>query len=159
MKIQTSNKGVYLGRKRNFPFSKIYLSEKEIGHHVQIVGASGFGKTVLISHIVKSRIENGQGLLFIDQKGDLETIELFSTFVRNANREKDLKVFSLSDSTKSAPYNLLNNGTATELRDRIMGSLNWSEEFYKNQASSFLLSLLTGLTILREKGKLQLDLR
>lgn len=39
----------------------------------------------------------------------------------------------------SMPYNLILVGTATQLRDRIIQSLNWSEEYYKNQSGSFLL--------------------
>jgi hypothetical protein len=41
-------------------------------------------------------------------------------------------------------------GTANQLKDRIMGALNWSEEYYKNEAASFLLKLLLGLTALRD---------
>lgn len=86
---------------------------------------------------MRDRISRGRGLLFIDQKGDRETIELFTSYVREADREKDLKVFSLTEHNSSSSYNLLSNGMATELRDRVMSSLVWSEEFYQNQAASF----------------------
>ena len=149
---------INIGNANDLFRSSSWITEKELNHHVHIVGASGFGKTVLISHIVKSRIENGQGLLFIDQKGDLETINQFTSYVREAGRLDDLKVFSLATHDKSSGYNLLNNGSATELRDRIMGSLIWSEEFYKNQAASFLLSILIGLVWLRDNRFLSLDI-
>lgn len=158
MKFFNREPKISLGRNKHFPFQKNYLSDKEIGHHVHIVGASGFGKTVLISHILKSKIAQGSGLIFIDQKGDLETINQLTDFVREAGRLDDLKVFSLSSHERAHAYNLLNNGTATELRDRIMGSLIWSEEFYKNQSSSFLLNLLIGLTYLRDHQDTKVDL-
>lgn len=129
------------------------LSEGELNHHVHIVGASGFGKTVLLSHILKQRIEQGKGLLFIDLKGDRETIRKFSEVAARCGRADDFETFSLTDQDFSLPYNLIEDGTATQLRDRIIMSLNWSEEFYKNQTSSFLLKLLLLLCWLRdEKG-------
>jgi conjugal transfer pilus assembly protein TraD len=149
---------VKIGRAKKFLRPAEWITEKELGHHIHIVGASGFGKTVLISHILRSRIESGHGCLFIDQKGDLETIQQFTSYVAAAGRMDDLKVFSLGTHDKSSSYNLLNNGSATELRDRIMGSLIWSEEFYKNQAAGFLLSLLIGLVWLRDNRSLKLDL-
>jgi type IV secretory pathway TraG/TraD family ATPase VirD4 len=147
---------VHLGHEDSFFKREEYLSEEQMNHHVHIVGASGFGKTVLLSHIVKKAIESKKGLLFIDQKGDRDTVELFTRFVRDANR-KDLKVFSLSPHDRSATYNILSNGSANELRDRIMQSFIWSEEFYQNQAASFLIRLLIGLVWLRENRGLKLD--
>jgi conjugal transfer pilus assembly protein TraD len=153
-----SGGAVRIGRAKKFLRPAEWITEKELGHHIHIVGASGFGKTVLISHILRSRIEAGRGVLFVDQKGDLETIEQFTSYVRTAGRLDDLKVFSLAAHDKSSRYNLLNNGSATELRDRIMGSLIWSEEFYKNQAAGFLMSLMIGLVWLRDNRALKLDL-
>lgn len=153
-----SDGAVCIGRAKKFPRPKEWITEKQLNHHVHIVGASGFGKTVLISHILKSRIDGGRGVLFIDQKGDRETIEQFTSYVKAAGRLDDLKVFSLSAHDQSASYNLLSNGSATQLRDRIMMSLNWSEEFYRNQSASFLLRLLTGLCWLHDNRALRIDI-
>lgn len=141
---------VSVGRGHGFPWRKEWLTESQLNHHVHIVGASGFGKTVLLSHIVQDRIAKGKGLLFVDLKGDRETIEQFTGFVRDAGRLPDLKVLSLSKHEASTGYNLLSRATANQLRDKIMKSLEWSEEFYKNQASGFLLKVLTGLCWLRD---------
>lgn len=153
-----SDAAVNIGRAHSFLYPKEWITEKQLNHHVHIVGASGFGKTVLISHILKSRIDSGRGVLFIDQKGDRETIEQFTSYVRSAGRVDELKVFSLGSHDQSANYNLLSNGSATQLRDRIMMSLNWSEEFYRNQSASFLLRLLNGLCWLRDNRSVRLDL-
>ncbi|MBC7419581.1 MAG: TraM recognition domain-containing protein, partial [Bdellovibrio sp.] len=142
--------GVGLGKIPGLLTQEEILTEGQLNHHVHIVGASGFGKTVLISHIVKDRIEKDRGLLFLDLKGDIETIHKFTGYAVNANRQKDLMIFSLSDQDISLPYNLIQDGTPTQLRDKIMLSLNWSEEFYKNQSASFLLKLLIGLCWLRD---------
>lgn len=155
---QSPETAVLIGRQNEFPWRRDWLTDAQLNHHVHIVGASGFGKTVLISHIVKNRIENGKGLLFVDLKGDRETIESLTSMVEMCGRKSDLKVFSLGDHNSSASYNLLGNGKATELRDRIMQSYEWSEEYYKNQSASFLLRLLTGLVWLRDNAGLRLDM-
>lgn len=141
---------VQIGQVSGSLWRKEELSEGELNHHVHIVGASGYGKTVLLSHIIKQRIEQGKGLLFIDLKGDRETLTKFFDIAAKCGRADDFETFSLTDLALSLPYNLVEEGTATQLRDRIIMSLNWSEEFYKNQTSSFLLKLLLILVWLRD---------
>lgn len=141
---------VTLGRIEGILPKKEKLTEAQLNHHVHIVGASGYGKTVLLSHIIKQRIEQGKGLLFVDLKADMETIRKFSDIAKKCGREGDLQIFTLTDQKLSSPYNLVGEGTATQLRDKIMLSLVWSEEYYKNQSASFLLKLLIGLVWLRD---------
>ncbi|RYZ81200.1 MAG: DUF853 family protein, partial [Proteobacteria bacterium] len=149
---------VILGKIANSILKKAKLSERELNHHVHIVGASGFGKTVLLSHLIEQRIAQGKGLLFLDLKGDVDTIEKFRSYAEKANRASDVQILSLGHESISSPYNLLGTGTPTQIRDRIMIALNWSEEFYKNQASSFLLKLLIGLCWLRDQAGEKLDI-
>ena len=149
---------IALGKVSGSLWRKEELTEGQLNHHVHIVGASGYGKTVLISHIIKQRIQQGKGLLFIDLKGDIETIMKFSKFVADSDRIEDLQIFSLSDKKLSIPYNLIEDGTPTQLRDKIMLALNWSEEFYKNQSASFLLKVLIGLCYLRDKQSFRFHL-
>lgn len=149
---------VVLGKVSGSLWRKEELTEGQLNHHVHIVGASGYGKTVLLSHIIKQRIQQGKGLLFIDLKGDIETIMKFSKFVADSDRIEDLQIFSLSDQKLSIPYNLIEDGTPTQLRDKIMLALNWSEEFYKNQSASFLLKVLIGLCYLRDQQSFRFHL-
>lgn len=141
---------VVLGKVSGSMWRKEELTEGQLNHHVHVVGASGYGKTVLLSHIIKQRIQQGKGLLFIDLKSDMETLLKFSQHVAEANRIDDLMIFSLTEKQMSLSYNLIEDGTATQLRDRIINSLNWSEEYYKNQSSSFILKLMILLFWLRD---------
>ena len=156
-KTQDQSK-VVLGKVSGSLWRKEELSEGQLNHHVHVVGASGFGKTVFLSHIIKQRIDAGKGLLFIDLKGDIETLLKFSQYVAQANRTDDLQIFSITEKHLSLPYNLIEDGTATQLRDRIINSLNWSEEYYKNQAASFLLKLMIILCWLRDNKGMRFHL-
>lgn len=149
---------ITLGKVSGSLWRKEELSEGQLNHHVHIVGASGFGKTVLLSHIVKDRILKNKGLLFIDLKGDIDTIDKFLSYAKEANRLQDVEFFSLTDKANSTGFNLIQNGSATQLRDKILLSLNWSEEFYKNQSASFLLKLLIGLCWIRDNSSLNITL-
>jgi type IV secretory pathway TraG/TraD family ATPase VirD4 len=155
---KNDDRSLYLGKIKNRLFAKEKLTEAELNHHVHIVGASGYGKTVLISQMIEQQIAQGKGLMFIDLKGDIETLDKLTSFVQNNNRQNDLLIFSLTDQNISANYNLISNGTATQLRDKIMLSFDWSEEFYKNQAGSYLLKLLLGLVYLRDYQNIKFDL-
>lgn len=137
---------------------KVALTEEQLNHHVHIVGASGFGKSVLLSHVIKNRIQTGSGLLFVDLKADFETIRQVVSTAKDAKRLEDVYIFSCGNPEISAPYNVMARGTANQLKDRIMGALNWSEEFYKNEASSFLLKILRGLTAVRDSRGQAFDL-
>ncbi|MFN7454151.1 MAG: type IV secretory system conjugative DNA transfer family protein [Pseudobdellovibrionaceae bacterium] len=141
---------IQIGKIKNKPFFKESLTEGQLNHHVHVVGASGYGKTVLLSHIIKQRIQQKKGLMFIDLKGDMETLMAFSKLAIDAGRAEDLQIFSLSEQEQSIPYNFLEDGTANQLRDRIMSSLIWSEEYYKNQSASYLLKLLMVLVWFRD---------
>lgn len=141
---------IQIGHEKGKPNKKVMLTEDQLNHHVHVVGASGFGKSVLLSHVIKNRISSGSGLLFVDLKADFETIRQVVSTAKAAGRLDDLAIFSCGNSDISSPYNVLANGTANQLKDRIMCALNWSEEFYKNEAASFLLKLLRGLTLVRD---------
>ncbi|RYZ85554.1 MAG: DUF853 family protein, partial [Proteobacteria bacterium] len=141
---------VSVGRIKGRPFAVDTLTEAQLNHHVHVVGASGFGKTVFLSQIIKQQIEQGKGLFFIDLKSDIETMTKFLSFVTACGREKDFQNFSITEPSLSMSYNILGGGSATQIRDRIMTSLEWSEEFYKNVSGSFLLKVLSGLVYLTE---------
>lgn len=156
--FNNKNDKVVLGKVSGSLWRKEELSEGQLNHHVHVVGASGYGKTVLLSHIIEQSIQQGKGLLFIDLKGDMDTILKFSKYVAKSERIEEMQIFSLSDPKISHGYNLIGSGTPNQLRDKIMMSLVWSEEYYKNQSASYLLKLLIGLCWLRDNNNFNLHL-
>lgn len=66
------------------------LTEAQLNHHVQIVGASGFGETELIKKILKHKISSGQGVVFIDLKNDRDTMDELVEAAKSANRESEV---------------------------------------------------------------------
>ena len=63
-------------------------------------------------------------------------------------REKDFCLFSLSFPEESFAYNPLLNGTAEQIKARLMDGLRFEQEYYKAQASLFLGGLLSAFKFL-----------
>ncbi|MDA9101159.1 TraM recognition domain-containing protein [Omnitrophica bacterium] len=142
---------VYLGE--SFQRTKsLFLTNDQREMHMQVVGSTGTGKTesVLLPMLAHD-ITHGKGALVIDGKGDRELLDRIHHIVKSCGRRKDLYYFSLADPDSSNTYNPLLRGNATELKDKIVGSMAWSEEFYRRMAEQAALTLLNGLIATRQK--------
>jgi len=136
--------------KEGFLKKPFELSDDQIRHHVHVLGASGFGKSVLMNHLVASLVRRKKGFMLVDLKADIETIRHVMGVCKEAHRLKDIQLFSCSDSKISSYYNVLKRGSANQLKDHIMGAFNWSEEYYKNETSSIILKILRSLVYVRD---------
>ncbi len=134
------------------------LTIKQLQHHVHILGASGFGKSVLLMILIRFRIKKGHGLFYIDLKADFETLQSIVSCCKEANRLDDLMILSSGHPTLSVPYNVVARGNANEICDRIISSLNWTESFYRDQCDSVLQKVLLGLVAARNLSKLSFHL-
>jgi hypothetical protein len=150
-RLATQAGPIPIGVERERTWKRAVLTESQLNHHVHVVGASGFGKSVLLSHIIEHRIRSGSGLMFVDLKADIETIRNVVASAESVGRLEDLLIFSCGNPEISNCYNVVASGTANQIRDRIMSALTWSEEFYKNESASVLLKLLIGLVCLRDE--------
>lgn len=139
--------GKYKGRFFNSDFNITYDMLK---HHLHVLGASGFGKSVFIFHIVADLIRKFRGLMLVDLKADIETVRQVIALAKETGRLDKLKFFSCANPEISTHYNILRRGNANQLTDRIMSSLIWSEEFYKNESMGVLLKVLIPLVWIRD---------
>lgn len=157
-KIDKSNGNVYLGRDQNG--RPLYLTPKMLNHHVHVVGASGFGKTTFLLNIIKDKIKGHESLIFVDLKGDIDTVCEFASFCESADRITDFEFFSISEEflSVSKGINLFENGNALEIKDKIMGAFKYDHDYYKKRVESFLNLSLRALVYLRDKTGEQFNL-
>ncbi|MGZ3769315.1 MAG: type IV secretory system conjugative DNA transfer family protein [Bdellovibrio sp.] len=139
--------GHYKGRFFNSAFNITYDMLK---HHLHVLGASGFGKSVFLFHIVSDLIRKNRGLMFVDLKADIDTVRQVVALAKKSERLDKLKFFSCANPEISTHYNILGRGNANQLTDRIISSLIWSEEFYKNESKSILMKVLIPLVWIRD---------
>jgi hypothetical protein len=102
-----SGTGLVVARS-NFPGVErsLALSPAEACKHVQIVGPTGTGKTVLMGNLVAQAIENDAGIIVMERKGDLFKMALDAV---PSKRLEDVIVMDMGD-THPVGYNLLAEG-------------------------------------------------
>jgi len=124
----------------------LYLSAAERNTHVQVVGTTGSGKTLYtLFPMISQDIAAGRGVIFIDAKGSADNAAAVRDMVSAAGREKDFAFFSLNDIASSGTYNPLKHGNASQLKDKIAATIDWSEPYYQRACESALQALFMDL--------------
>lgn len=87
----------------------------------------------------------------VDLKADISVREDFKNLAALTGREEDLMTIDLSHPESSYGYNPLQFGNATELKDKLIGSIEWREPHDKRASEQALLIILKGLVWLRDQ--------
>ncbi len=85
-------------------FRKFGLLKKDRARHLYVIGKSGSGKSKLLELLIKSDLENGDGLCVIDPHGDL--IDNTLQFIPQS-RIDDVIIFNPLDVDRPVPFNPL----------------------------------------------------
>lgn len=132
----------------------VYLTDAMRLMHAHVVGSTGVGKTEsVLLPLFEHDINAGKGAIIIDAKGDLELLAKIRQCVETAGRHDDFLFFSLSHPEISQSYNPLLRGNASEIKDKLIGSTEWREEFYRKKAEEAALTLLRPMVELGWKVK------
>lgn len=152
-RLKSGFKKVYLGYGLNQQ-KPLYLTNDQRQMHCEVVGSTGTGKTesVLLPMLAHD-IAHGKGAIIIDGKGDLELKNKIRYIVKKQGREEDFFFFSLSHPKGSQTYNPLLRGNPTELKDKVVNSMSWSEEFYRRMAEQATLTLLNAVVSSGRKAR------
>ncbi|MER0445979.1 TraM recognition domain-containing protein [Streptomyces sp. Edi4] len=99
------NKGRVIGES-NFPGGEraLALSPVESAQHLQVVGPTGSGKTVLLNNLMTQDMEAGRGVILIESKGDLFNEALARVPER---RLQDVVLLDVTDTAYPVGFNLL----------------------------------------------------
>ncbi len=123
----------------------LYLSDELRTQHIHLVGGSGSGKTSFIQSMIFHDLQRGRGLVFIDGKGDIKTLRDIYGIVKFLGREKDFRFLSLAHPEISNTYSPLVNGTATQIKDKLIGSILWSEPYYRKTSELATQTLMRAI--------------
>ncbi len=125
----------------------LLLTEIDFRRHSFIVGASGFGKTNLLSILQEHSLKQNKPIIFFDPKGDLEALTTFKEIAGKYKRP----CYIFSEHYKdSISLNPVIEGTINQVVDRIMCSFEWTEPFYRDASRR---SLVKALKNLEERGE------
>ncbi|MDO9183582.1 MAG: TraM recognition domain-containing protein [Bacteriovorax sp.] len=111
----------------------IWIRPKQRIMHTQIIGTTNAGKTesVILPWLIQD-IQHGRGLILIDGKPDRALLDKIWAYTVKAGREKDFKLFSLSNIEESHQFNPLIGGTADEISERVFNSFEFDNPYYKS---------------------------
>lgn len=123
--------GEYLiGINRHFGVEKkVFLNDVQRLRHCHIIGATGTGKSTLISNLFLEDVKYGNGCVIFDPHGD--TIEEIISHIPE-NRIKDVILIDPSDKEFSFGFNLLSANTEVE---KIVLSSDLVEAFRRHSTS------------------------
>lgn len=116
-----------------------FLKDIDFTKHTFIVGASGYGKTNLISMLQENSLNLKKPIIFLDPKGDMEALQTFKSLCEENGRTCYIFSEHYKDSINLNP---VLEGTISQVSERIMQSFDWSEQFYKTQARRSLNKVL-----------------
>ena len=136
---------IHLGSIKGKYFSKPYfLDEKDRIYHQLTFGVTGSGKTVgALYPQIKHDIRTKKFTVILEPKGDSSFRDYVYSCCKRYNRK--FKFISIGASDISSGYNPFGFGDANAVKDKIMSSTDWSEQFYKKIADTELLKSLNGI--------------
>ncbi len=139
-KVWNDDDGVFVGTTTDR--TAIHLPDKTRTGHVQIIGATGRGKTEsLILPMMVRDLRRGKSAILIDGKGDQELAQRIKKQAPHVN----IVTFDLGDLQNSAVTNPFKVGTSQQITDRILAAFDFKDEYYRNlqyEITSVMVELL-----------------
>lgn len=148
-KSSVSTGSIHLGSE-GITQQPVSLSRKDMNLHTLILGTTGSGKTNTICNIMEHAITQGDMLIYVDGKGDLELAKNVQHYTELHNHS--FYLFNMIGC--SCHYNPLKTGGSTSKKDRIIELRTWTEDYYRKLAEGYMQTVFNVL----EAAKVPIDL-
>jgi hypothetical protein len=116
---------------------EVRISEQELSAHGLILGASGTGKTTTLLGIVDQLIARGRPIVVIDMKGSPAFARSVAAAAQAAGRP-----FRVWTPDGPGHWNPLQQGNATELKDKLIATERFTEPHYQRAAERYVQTVL-----------------
>lgn len=114
----------------------VYVPDSALNKGLGVSGSTGSGKTTTVKTIVKSFIDRGHPVIYVDGKG--ETALGRAIVGHAAARGREHWCFDALNVAESDAYDPLKSGGPTSLADRLLTLDTWSEDYYRRLATGYL---------------------
>jgi Type IV secretion-system coupling protein DNA-binding domain len=103
----------------------VYIPQEVRVGHTFVVGTTRVGKTRLASIFINQDIRNGDAVIVVDPKGDLELVRDMYSACKTCGRLNDFRIVHLGFPELSAHYNPLKNydQVSVEVYDKLVAVL------------------------------------
>jgi len=119
---------VFLGLDLNRNGQPFFVKRSWLKGHVQVIGGPGTGKTEsIIQPIWFQEMRRNVATIVLDGKASRRNVDRFYTIASSLAQAMDIYYFNPADPERSATYNPILRGTVSEVKQKIMASINWVE--------------------------------
>lgn len=119
---------IFLGLDLNRDGQPLYVKRSSLKGHVQVIGGPGSGKTEsIIQPIWFQEMRRNVATFVLDGKASRRNVDRFYTIASSLAQAQDVYYFNPADPERSATYNPLLRGTVSEVKQKIITSINWVE--------------------------------
>ena len=119
---------VFLGLDLNRNNQPFYVKRSWLKGHIQVIGGPGTGKTEsIIQPIWFQEMRRNVATIVLDGKASGRNVDRFYTIASSLAQAQDILYFNPAEPERSATYNPLLRGTVSEVKQKIMTSINWTE--------------------------------
>jgi hypothetical protein len=149
---------VFLGLDLNRDGKPFFVRRSWLKGHVQVIGGPGSGKTEsIIQPIWFQEMRRNVATFVLDGKASRRNVDRFYTIASSLAQAQDIYYFNPADPERSATYNPLLRGSVSEVKQKIMASMNWAE--YSSTSRERLDSALNIFFRAMEETKTYFNLR
>lgn len=124
-----------LGRRPGLGARPVRLSQRELFHHMLILGTTGSGKTTAALTILNQAVAAGWGVVLIDLKGDPENAALLAGAAKSARVK--YSQFALTPGERRDTWNPLVSGDPSSRMSKVICLSQWTEPYYKSACERF----------------------
>ncbi len=136
-RVKIDDTKIYIGDDK-FEKSPVYLPINDMARHIQIMGGTGAGKTNLLKNMIEPLIEKSESVIFLDMKAEKEMVTWLKNTHKLYKKEENFSLISTNSPKESTSIHPVKKEDLSDLVSMIMGSMEWSESYYKNQSLTAL---------------------
>lgn len=114
----------------------VYVPDSNLNKGSLVGGSTGSGKTTTVKAIVKSFIDRGHPVIYVDGKGEAALGRAIVGHAAAQGREH--WYFDVLNVAESEAYDPLKSGGPTSLADRLITLDTWSDDYYRRLATGYL---------------------
>jgi len=119
---------IFLGLDLTRGGTPFYANRQWLKGHAQIIGTAGTGKTESVIHpIWFQEMRRNVATFALDGKGSRRNLDKIYTIATSLAQGQEVKYFNPADAENSETYNPVLRGTAAQIRQKIIASLDWSD--------------------------------
>lgn len=159
----------YLGNDK-ITKEEIWLTNRDAGVHMLVLGTTGSGKTELLLGICQNSLNQGSGFMFVDGKAQDKIAFKIMDLVRARGRDDDFLCLNFMTGAKDIigpqpgkitntmnPFSYGSSGMVSQIVVGLMASGGGGDDMWKDRAISFVEALSPPLTYLRDNYNVMLD--